>query len=169
MNRTHDAALMALGALAALLVAPSARPADTPPTSGLQPPVDESVLGTIDVNGSATAAPLPKLAVMPIVTTGDADTTLQLVVKKDLDLSGQYEVIDDSAAPSGLYLHESPVDVAPWRSKGVAVLVRVLANKLPSGKIELLGSAYFPSRGKIRFSSTASKRPRLPSVRHRTA
>jgi len=35
-------------------------------------PPDESVLGTLDINGSATAAPLPKLAVMPIVTTGDA-------------------------------------------------------------------------------------------------
>jgi TolB protein len=144
MNRTLSLALIALGAL----VAGPARTADSPPASGLpSPPVDESVLGTIDVNGSAGATPLPKLAVMPIVTTGDADTTLQLVVKKDLDLSGQYEVIDDSAAPSGLYLHDSPVDVAPWRGKGVAVLVRVLANKLASGKIELLGSAYFPSRG----------------------
>src|SRR5436190_17521482 len=84
---------------------------------------------------------------MPIVTTGDADTTLQLVVKKDLDLSGQYDVVDDSVAPSGLYLHETPVDAAAWRSKGVAVLVRVLANKLPGGKIELLGSAYLLQRG----------------------
>jgi TolB protein len=111
------------------------------------PTPDESVLGTLDVNGSAQAVPLPKLAVMPIVTTGDADTTLQLVVKKDLDLSGQYEVVDDSVAPSGLYLHDTAVDTAAWRSKGLAVLVRVLANKLPGGKIELLGSAYLLQRG----------------------
>ena len=101
---------------------------------------------------------LPKLAVMPIVTTSDADTTLQLVVKKDLDLSGQFEVVDDDARPSGLYLHDSPVDVAAWRGKGINILVRVLANKLPSGKIELLGSAYLArSRRKIRSSSTASR------------
>ncbi|HMJ54310.1 MAG TPA: tolB protein [Polyangiaceae bacterium] len=118
--------------------------ADTPEPAA-QPP-DESVLGTVDVTGAA-AAPLPKLAVMPIVTTNEADTTLQLVVKKDLDLSGQFEVVSDDAAPSGLYLHDSPVDVAAWRSKGIAILVRVLANKLPSGKIELLGSAYFVGRG----------------------
>jgi TolB protein len=118
--------------------------ADTP-EPGTQPP-DESVLGTVDVTGAA-AAPLPKLAVMPIVTTNEADTTLQLVVKKDLDLSGQFEVVSDDAAPSGLYLHDSAVDVAAWRAKGIAILVRVLANKLPSGKMELLGSAYFVGRG----------------------
>jgi TolB protein len=109
------------------------------------PPPDESVLGTVDVTGAA-AVPLPKLAVMPIVTTNEADTTLQLVVKKDLDISGQFEVVSDDAAPSGLYLHDSPVEVAAWRSKGIAILVRVVANKLPSGKIELLGSAYFVGR-----------------------
>jgi TolB protein len=115
-------------------------PAD-PPSS----PPDESILGTVDVTGAA-AAPLPKLAVMPIVTTSEADTTLQLVVKKDLDLSGQYDVVGDELAPTGLYLHDSPVDAAAWRGRGISVLVRVLANKLPSGKFELLGSAYLPAR-----------------------
>ncbi|HKQ68079.1 MAG TPA: tolB protein, partial [Polyangiaceae bacterium] len=110
-------------------------------------PPDDAVLGTLDVNGSATSAPLPKLAVMPIVTTNDADTTLQLVVKKDLDLSGQYDVVDDGAAPAGLYLHDSPVDVAAWKGRGLSVLVRVLANKLPGGKVEMLGSAYLLGRG----------------------
>jgi TolB protein len=136
--------LLAAGAWAARGAADAEQPA--PGATGAAAP-DESVLGTLDVNGSANAAPLPKLAVMPIVTTNDADTTVQLVVKKDLDLSGQFDVVDDSAAPSGLYLHDSPVDVAAWRGKGISVLVRVLANKLSSGKIELLGSAYFLGRG----------------------
>jgi len=141
-------ALVISVALASGLLPRLASPAEpAPPTPPPASPPDESVLGTLDVNGAATAAPLPKLAVMPIVTTSDADTTLQLVVKKDLDLCGQFNVVDDSAAPSGLLLHESPVDVAAWRAKGIAILVRVLANKLPSGKIELLGSAYFLNRG----------------------
>src|SRR3954447_1162960 len=102
--------------------------AETPSAPTAQPPPpDESILGTVEITGAASA-PLPKLAVMPIVTTNDADTTLQLVVKKDLDLSGQFDVVDDSVAPSGLYLHDSPVDVAAWRGKGLAILVRVLAN-----------------------------------------
>jgi TolB protein len=145
MTRSACRAVVSLIA-AAGIVAEMSRTAsgDTPPAP-TQPP-DESVLGTVDVTGAA-AVPLPKLAVMPIVTTNEADTTLQLVVKKDLDLSGQFEVVSDDAAPSGLYLHDSPVDMAAWRSKGIAILVRVLANKLPSGKIELLGSAYFVGRG----------------------
>src|SRR6185436_14644291 len=52
--------------------APAFADQTTPP-----PPPDESILGTVDVTGAAAAA-LPKLAVMPIVTTGEADTTLQL-------------------------------------------------------------------------------------------
>jgi TolB protein len=106
---------------------------------------DESILGTVDVTGAAATA-LPKLAVMPIVTTGEADTTLQLVVKKDLDLSGQFDVVADELAPPGLYLHDSPVDVAAWRGRGISILIRVLANKLPTGKVELLGSAYLVAR-----------------------
>jgi TolB protein len=111
------------------------------------PPNADDVLGTVPVTGGS-GAPLPKLAVLPIVTTSEADTTVQLVVKKDLDLSGQYDVVPDSAAPPGLYLHDSPVDPAPWRAKGISVVVRVLANKLPSGKVELLGGAYLTDRGK---------------------
>lgn len=148
MNRLSHFALAAITALTGGLFAGTARTAEPPPSTPPQtPPPDETVLGTLDVNGAATSAPLPKLAVMPIVTTGDADTTLQLVVKKDLDLCGQFDVVDDSVAPSGLYLHDSTVDVAAWRSKGISILVRVLANKLPSGKIEMLGSAYFLGRG----------------------
>jgi TolB protein len=143
MKRWYVPAL-ALVATLSPRVARTAEPSQPNPPA---PPPDESVLGTLDINGAATAAPLPKLAVMPIVTTGDADTTLQLVVKKDLDLSGQYDVVDDSVAPSGLYLHDTPVDAAAWRNKGISVLVRVLANKLPGGKIELLGSAYLLQRG----------------------
>jgi TolB protein len=137
---------LALAMLAAFVPA-TAKTAEPSQPSQPTPPPDESVLGTIDINGSAGAVPLPKLAVMPIVTTSDADTTLQLVVKKDLDLSGQYDVVDDSVAPSGLYLHDTPVEVAAWRNKGLSVLVRVIANKLPGGKIELLGSAYLLGRG----------------------
>jgi TolB protein len=137
--------LSLLGVFGALSASGRAFSEDNPVPQTPQPP-DESVLGTVDVTGAA-AVPLPKLAVMPIVTTNEADTTLQLVVKKDLDLSGQFEVVSDDAAPSGLYLHDSPVDAGAWRNKGVAILVRVMANKLPSGKIELLGSAYILARG----------------------
>jgi TolB protein len=144
MNRTqHYLTVSALVLWGSLGAGPFAR-AD-PPTPGTPPP-DESVLGVVEVTGAANMS-LPKLAVMPLVTTSEEDTTLQLVVKKDLDLSGQFEVVGDDAAPSGLYLHDSPVDIAAWRGKGISILVRVLANKLATGKIELLGTAYLVGRG----------------------
>ena len=143
-RRSRGTVLFSFAAAGVFAAAIRTASADTPEPAA-QPP-DESVLGTVDVTGAA-AAPLPKLAVMPIVTTNEADTTLQLVVKKDLDLSGQFDVVNDDAAPSGLYLHDSPVDMAAWRGKGISVLVRVLANKLPSGKIEMLGSAYLAAQG----------------------
>jgi len=125
----------------------AALPSPSPPAATqAQPGPDESVLGTVQVTGGA-AAPLPKLAIVPVVTTIDEDTTVQLVVRKDLDLSGQFEVDDENAAPKGLYLHETPVDPAPWRAKGVEILVRALANRLPSGKIELLATAYLLGHG----------------------
>jgi TolB protein len=111
-------------------------------------PPDESALGTLHISGSGDTA-LPKLAVMPIVTTNDADTTLQIVVKKDLDLSGQFDVLDDGASPPGLFLHDSPVDTKPWEAKGVQILVRVLANRLESDRFELRAAAYFTSRGNV--------------------
>src|SRR5437868_11495946 len=102
MNRFLKVASCASSAIAAALLSTAAYTAEPPPsTAPPSPPPDESVLGTLDINGAAASAPLPKLAVMPIVTTGEADTTLQLVVKKDLDLSGQYDVVDDNAAPGG--------------------------------------------------------------------
>jgi TolB protein len=143
-RRLRSTVLSLFVATGASAFASRASSADTPEPAA-QPP-DESVLGTVDVTGAASA-PLPKLAVMPIVTTNEADTTLQLVVKKDLDLSGQFEVVSDEAAPSGLYLHDTPVEVAAFRAKGIAIVVRVLANKLPSGKIELLGSAFLTGQG----------------------
>jgi hypothetical protein len=77
MNRTKHHLTVSLLALSGLLGAGTAALAD-PPTAGTPPP-DESVLGVVEVTGAANVA-LPKLAVMPIVTTSEADTTLQLVV-----------------------------------------------------------------------------------------
>ena len=43
---------------------------------------DESILGTVEVNGSAEGLPpLPKMGVVPIVPTGLADTLVRLVVR----------------------------------------------------------------------------------------
>ena len=129
---------LATRAKAADPVAPS-----SPPAAGDQP--DESVLGTIDVNGSAQGLPpLPKMAVVPIITTGTADGVVNLVVRRDMELSGQFDVLDESAAPPGPFTHASVLDLSAWRAKGAEYLLRVFSQPAPtdSAKTELIGDAY---------------------------
>jgi TolB protein len=114
----------------------SAQPADQP---------DESILGTIDVNGSGQGLPpLPKMAIVPIITTGAADSVVNLVVRRDMELSGQFEVLDENAAPAGPFTHTSPLDLAAWRSRGAEYVLRVFAQPAAndSAKTELIGDAY---------------------------
>jgi TolB protein len=114
----------------------STQPADQP---------DESILGTIDVNGSAQGLPpLPKMAIVPIITTGAADSVVNLVVRRDMELSGQFEVLDESAAPAGPFTHASPLDLAAWRSRGAEYVLRVFAQPAAndSARTELIGDAY---------------------------
>src|SRR5438045_1497920 len=75
-------------------VAQTPPPAPKPAASGsAEPAADESLLGEVPVNGSAGTVPLPKMAVVPIAATTDADGTVQSVVRRDLDLCGQYDMV----------------------------------------------------------------------------
>jgi TolB protein len=147
MNRASLAALacfvLPAGALLAPLVAaPAPARADTP----AQPATpDESVLGTVEVNGSAEGLPpLPKLAVVPLLATGQADSIVNLVVKHDLELSGQFEVLGDDALPTGSFTHTSPIDLGAFREKGAEYVVRVFSQAAAndSAKTELVGDAF---------------------------
>ena len=61
------------------------------------------------------------MAVVPIVTTGQADSLVNLVVRHDMELSGQFEVLDENAAPPGPFTHTTPLDLAAWRDEGRGV------------------------------------------------
>ncbi len=116
---------------------------DTPPASSADQP-DESLLGTIEVNGSAGLPPLPKMGVVPIVPTGTADSLVNLVVRRDMELSGQFEVLAEDAAPAGPFTHTTPMDLGGWRDKGAEYVLRVYAQPAAtdSSKTELVGEAY---------------------------
>lgn len=73
--------------------------------------------------------------------------TLRSVVRRDLDLSGEFELLSDGDAPQGLYLSDSPVDVKAWSTKGVEAVVKVSAKKVADDKVELRGQAFFVNRG----------------------
>jgi TolB protein len=127
--------------LVAALVFASPAAAD-PGTS--QPPPDEDVLGTVEVNGSAGMVPLPKMLVVPIVPTGAADSLVNLVVRRDMELSGQFEVLDDGQAPQGPFTHTTSLDLTAWRDRGAEYVLRVFAQPAAtnSAKTELVGEAY---------------------------
>jgi TolB protein len=137
--------LLALTAIAtrASADAPPA-PAPAPPAAPAAAPADDA-LGTVEVNGSAAGLiPLPKLALVPLLVTGQADSIVNLVVRHDLELSGQFEVLDESAAPGGPFTHTTPLDLAGFREKGAEYVVRVFSQAAASDstRTELVGEAY---------------------------
>ncbi len=138
----------------ALSVGSEAARADSPPAAAVAgvPAVspgatapDESLLGTVEVNGSAGGLPpLPKMALVPIVTSGSADSVVNLVVRRDMILSGQFDVLEPSAAPSGPFTHTTPLDLSAFRNHGAEYVLRVFAQPAAtdSAKTELVGEAY---------------------------
>jgi TolB protein len=100
-----------LGAVAFVGAAPAG--ADGPTTAP-----SESVLGTVEVTGSATTS-LPKLALVPL----DESAAERAIVARDLDMLGAFDVVAD--APAGPFFKDDPIDQKAWRAKGISMLVRV--------------------------------------------
>jgi TolB protein len=108
------------------------------------PPPDETALGELVIPiGTTGQIPLPKIAVLPSLSPDYEDVIVRSVVRRDIELTGLFEVIPDSKAPPGLYGFDDPIDVDAWRKVGAEDIVKVSARKHPSGKIEVLGVAYF--------------------------
>jgi TolB protein len=137
------------------------QPSTTPP--------DESVLGTVEVNGSAGGwgqVPLQKLAVVPLATLSNADSMVQLITKRDIDLSGQFDVIADGLAPPGPWTLSTPIDWLPWLDVKVEVIVRVYgeASKV-AGKTTLVGEIYLPpSKEEVKAAKGDGKADAGPPV-----
>jgi TolB protein len=135
------------------------------PSSATEP--SEDLLGTVDVNGSAEGLPpLPKMAVVPLVTTGVADSIVNLVVRHDMELSGQFDVLDDATAPPGPFTHTTPLDLGAWRGKGAEYVLRVFAEPAPNDSIrtQLVGEAFLTPTGPGSASANAASEPK-PALR----
>jgi TolB protein len=112
-----------------------------------QSKADEALLGEYVVTGTVQER-IPKIAVLPSLAPDLEDVTLRGIVRRDIELSGMYDVISDSKAPPGMYGFHDPVKVDEWRKLGAEAIIKVAARKHASGKIEVFGIAYFPSVGK---------------------
>jgi TolB protein len=116
-------------------------------TAPVTPPADESALGEFVVTG-VVQEHIPKIAVLPSHSPAIEDVVVRSVVRRDLEISGFFEVIGDKDAPAGRYGFTDAVDVKVWQSLGAEAIVKVAAREATGGKIEVLGIAYFPSAGK---------------------
>jgi TolB protein len=123
-----------------------AQPAPAPAPATPATP-NEASLGEFVVTGIKVEH-VTKLAVQPSLAPDLEDVIVRSVVRRDLELSGMFELIADKKAPPGSYQFEDPVDIDAWKKLGAEVIVKVAARKLPTGKVEVFGLAYFPEHGK---------------------
>jgi TolB protein len=131
-----------------LLAVPAAADAPPPAASAANAAPDEGVLGAFVITGVNTSERLPKIAVLPSLSPDYEDVIVRGVVRRDFELTGLYDVIPDSKAPSGLYGFDDPIDVEAWQKVGAEAIVKVSAQKKGSDQIQVLGIAYFLNVGK---------------------
>ncbi len=117
----------------------------TPATNGTTPP-DENLLGEFVVTG-VIAEHVPKLAILPSLSSALEDVVVRAVVRRDLELSGLFDLIPDKDAPAGLYGYNDPVDVAAFQKLGAEAIVKLAAREAGGDQIEVRGIAYFTSAG----------------------
>jgi len=110
------------------------------------PPKDKTVLGEIPVALSG-AEHFIKLAILPSLSPDMEDVVLRGVVRRDLEISGMFDVIPDSKAPAGMYGFDDPVDIPAWKKIGAEVVVKLAARKKDAKNVEVLGLAYFLTHG----------------------
>jgi TolB protein len=115
------------------------------------PPGGEAGLGEFVVTG-VKVEHVTKLAVLPSLAPDLEDVIVRSVVRRDLELSAMFELVQESKAPPGNYQFIDPVDVAAWKKTGAEVIVKVGARKVRSAapgenKVEVIGLAYLPEHG----------------------
>ncbi|NUQ72379.1 MAG: PD40 domain-containing protein [Polyangiaceae bacterium] len=144
--RLNHHALPAVAALAAMTLAPlPAAAADqaAPPDANTA-----DLLGNMVVMAGA-GRPLPKIAVAPSLASDMEDVTLRSVVRRDLDLSGEFELLDDEKAPESAwdnYQPDAAVDLKAWSGRGLEAVVKVSGRPVNAADAELRAQVYLVAR-----------------------
>lgn len=110
-----------------------------------EPSVDP--LANIVVTGTAGERPLPKIIVVPSISPHLEDVTLRSVVRRDLELSGEFDVLPEDKAPEGLWTSDRAVETKAFAAKGAEMIVRVSARKLDDQRAELGAQAWLVAGG----------------------
>lgn len=100
----------------------------------------EDILGELVVD-AAKAGPgrlvLPVVAVESPLTETPLQARVREVVTRDLELSGEVEVVPASHAAVRPEHADVPLDPEPWREAKVEIVVRVHADRIPVGQVGL--------------------------------
>lgn len=107
---------------------------------------DETLLGELIITGSEEDH-RPWLALLPSLSPDLEDVIVRGVVRRDMELSGLFRIVDDRKAPPGLYGFDDPIDLPAWKKTGAQVIVKTAARKREDGKIEVRGIAYLVAAG----------------------
>jgi TolB protein len=139
------AAIAASAAIASSLAALPAASADPgAPAAGNA----GDLLGTMVVVAGAGRS-LPKIAVAPSLASDMEDVTLRSVIRRDLDLSGEFELLDDEKAPQSAwdaYQPDAPVDIKAWSGRGLEAVVKVSGRPVNASEAELRAQVYLTAR-----------------------
>ncbi len=143
MNRS-----LALASLWSLSFVVSVVPVRADEPVATEPPRPEDLLGNIVVVAGATR-PLPRIAVLPSSSFDEEDVILRNVARRDLDLSGEFDLLSDDETPE-TYRSADELDVAAWSRKKVEALVEVRAAPVANeDKVALRGRVFLVNHGAI--------------------
>ncbi|MEM9696597.1 MAG: tolB protein, partial [Myxococcota bacterium] len=115
-----------------------------------RPPNPDDLIREFDIigdDGDQAPPPLPKIGIVPSLSSDRFDVTLHSVVPRDIDLSGEFELLPEDRAPDGVYLNDAAVDIEAWKATGVEAVVKVTGKTRPDGQAELRGQAYLVEVG----------------------
>ncbi len=140
MKRPHSPRL-ASALLAVALSAPALAVAQTPDEAPELPPEDilKNIVVAAGAEQGGVEAPLPKLAIHPTLAADEHDITLRNVVRRDLQLSGEYEVLAD---PGEALLSDASVDLEGWKKKNAEAVLKLSGKAMGDGKVLLEATAW---------------------------
>ncbi len=120
--------------------------ADAPITA--EPPRPEDLLGNIVVVAGATRT-LPRIAVLQSSSFDEEDVILRNVARRDLDLSGEFDLLSDADAPE-TYGSADALDVSAWSKIKVEALVEVRAMPIDGqDKVAVRGRVFLVNHGAV--------------------
>ena len=134
----------------------------------------DDILGTLVVEAAAPKAVtrrLIRVAVEPSLSPDTVDVTAHAVVQRDLELSGEVELLPTARFPEEQYGSPESPRIDAWRATGIDALVRVQGHKISNGEAHIRATVFLFDEAHPQphgvGPSASSRNPRLTA--HRVA